>query len=108
MNRLKAIPGLMTLISFSVAAYGANEPKSLNSTLEPYLKEFGLPALAAAVFKNGEIMAAGAVVTRRVGENIPVTIDDKFHLGSDSKAFTALLAGMYVQQGKLRWDSTLA
>lgn len=107
MNRLRAIPGLITLISFSVTAYAASEPKSLNSTLDPYLKEFGLPALAAAVFKNGEIIAAGAVGTRRAGENIPVTIDDKFHLGSDSKAFTALLAGMYVQAGKLQWDSTL-
>ena len=107
MNRLRAIPGLIILICFSVTAYAADQTQSLNSTLEPYLKEFGLPALSAAVFKNGEIIAAGAVGTRRAGENIPVTIDDKFHLGSDSKAFTALLAGMYVQQGKLRWDSTL-
>ena len=107
MNCLRAIPGSIILICFSVTASAADLTQSLNSTLEPYLKEFGLPALSAAVFKNGEIIAAGAVGTRRAGENIPVTIDDKFHLGSDSKAFTALLAGMYVQQGKLRWDSTL-
>ncbi|MGA7125361.1 MAG: serine hydrolase domain-containing protein, partial [Chthoniobacterales bacterium] len=107
MNRLRAIPGLIILFCLSLTAYAADQTQSLNSTLEPYLKEFGLPALSAAVFKNGEIIAAGAVGTRRAGENIPVTIDDKFHLGSDSKAFTALLAGMYVQQGKLRWDSTL-
>ncbi|MFY9984605.1 MAG: serine hydrolase domain-containing protein [Chthoniobacterales bacterium] len=107
MNRLRAIPGLIILFCLSLTAYAADQTQSLNSTLEPYLKEFGLPALSAAVFKNGEIIAAGALGTRRAGENIPVTIDDKFHLGSDSKAFTALLAGMYVQQGKLRWDSTL-
>jgi CubicO group peptidase (beta-lactamase class C family) len=107
MNRLLTIPGLINLIVFSITTYAADQPQSLNSTLEPYLKEFGLPALSAAVFKNGEIIAAGAVGTRRAGENIPVTIDDRFHLGSDTKAFTALLAGMYVQEGKLRWDSTL-
>ena len=107
MNRLRVIPGLICIIAVSVTAHAAGEPKPLNSTLEPYLKEFGLPALSAAVFKNGEIIAQGAVGTRRAGENIPVTIDDAFHLGSDSKAFTALLAGMYVEQGKLRWDSTL-
>ena len=33
-------------------------------------------------------------------------IEDRFHLGSDSKAFTSLLAGQFVAQGKLRWDST--
>ena len=108
MNRLLTIPGLINLVAFSITASAADQPTSLNSTLEPYLKEFGLPALSAAAFKNGDIIAAGAVGTRRAGENLPVTIDDKFHLGSDSKAFTALLAGMYVQQGKLRWDSTLA
>jgi CubicO group peptidase (beta-lactamase class C family) len=108
MNRLEAILGLITLIAFSITSYAAEQPQSLSPMLHPYLKEFGLPALAAAVFKNGEVIAAGAVGTRRAGENIPVTIDDRFHLGSDSKAFTALLAGLYVQQGKLRWDSTLA
>ncbi len=82
--------------------------ESLNRTLEPYLKEFTLPALAAAVFKDGAVIAAGAAGTRRAGEDIPVTIEDRFHLGSDSKAFTALLVGQFVEQGKLRWDSTLA
>jgi CubicO group peptidase (beta-lactamase class C family) len=108
MNRFRSIIGLVSLFTVCVTAYGADQPQSLNTALDPYLKEFGLPALAAAVFKDGEVIAAGAVGTRRAGQNIPVTIDDKFHLGSDSKAFTALLAGLYVQQGKLRWDSTLA
>jgi len=35
-----------------------------------------------------------------------VKIDDRFHIGSDSKAFTSLLAGQFVEAGKLRWDST--
>ena len=107
MNRPETILVLLCQIALSVLASAAGQPQSLNPTLEPYLKEFGLPALSAAVFKKGEIIVAGAVGTRRAGENIPVTINDKFHLGSDSKAFTALLAGMYVQAGKLRWDSTL-
>jgi len=35
-------------------------------------------------------------------------IEDRFHLGSDTKAFTSLLAGQFVEAAKLRWDSTLA
>ena len=84
------------------------EPQSLDRILDPYLKEFGLPALAAAVFQNGSIVACGAVGTRRAGVQIPVTINDRFHIGSDSKAFTSLLAGQFVQAGKLRWNSTPA
>jgi CubicO group peptidase (beta-lactamase class C family) len=37
-----------------------------------------------------------------------VTLNDRFHLGSDTKAMTALLAAMLVEEGKLRWNSTVA
>jgi CubicO group peptidase (beta-lactamase class C family) len=80
---------------------------SLNSMLTPYLAKYGLPAVGAAVVKDGRVIAIGAVGTRRLGESIPVTTSDRFHLGSDTKATTALLAAMYVEQGKLRWDSTV-
>jgi len=39
---------------------------------------------------------------------IPVTIDDRFHIGSDTKAMTSLIAAMLVESGKIRWDSTVA
>jgi CubicO group peptidase (beta-lactamase class C family) len=81
--------------------------KSLNGILEPARKEAGLPALAAAVAKNGRIVASGAVGTRVLGRDLPVAIDDRFHIGSDTKAMTATLAGMLVDEGKLRWDSTI-
>jgi CubicO group peptidase (beta-lactamase class C family) len=103
---LTALLSGATLSSATMAA-AAPEPASLNGVLEPYLPRYDLPALAAAIVKEGAIVAAGAVGTRRVGTNIPVTIDDRFHIGSDTKAMTALLAAMLVEEGKLRWDSTV-
>ncbi|MGA3084373.1 MAG: serine hydrolase domain-containing protein [Thermodesulfobacteriota bacterium] len=81
---------------------------ALESKLKPYLAQYELPAMAAAVVKEGRIVAAGAVGTRRVGKAIPVTINDRFHIGSDTKAMTSLLAGMLVDEGKLRWNSSMA
>jgi CubicO group peptidase (beta-lactamase class C family) len=81
---------------------------SLNEILTPYLERYHLPALAAAVVQDGKVVASGAVGTRRAGAAIPVTINDRFHLGSDTKAMTALLAARLVEEGKLRWDSTMA
>lgn len=81
--------------------------ESLNEILAPFLGRYHLPALGAAVVKNGMIVAAGAVGTRRAGAQIPVTVNDRFHLGSDTKAITALLAAIYVEKGKLRWESTM-
>ena len=80
---------------------------SLDSDLLPYLLRFELPAVAAAVAKGGKILAAGAVGTRRLGTDTPVTINDRFHIGSDTKAMTSLLAGMLVEEGKLRWNTTV-
>jgi CubicO group peptidase (beta-lactamase class C family) len=54
------------------------------------------------------IRPAGACGARRAGQDILVTMEDRFHLGSDTKAFTSLLASQFVEEGKLRWDSTLA
>lgn len=80
---------------------------ALESALEPIRVKFELPAVAAAVVRNGEILAIGATGTRRAGANIPVTINDRFHLGSDTKAMTALLAAMAVEEGRLSWDRTV-
>jgi len=86
----------------------AKAQTSLDSMLEPYLTRYDLPAVAAAVIKDGKVVSAGAVGTRKAGIKIPVTIDDRFHLGSDTKAMTALLAAMLIEEGNLRWDTTPA
>jgi CubicO group peptidase (beta-lactamase class C family) len=97
---------ILAIFFGSVGVSGAQT--SLNDILTPYLARYDLPALAAAVVQDGKIIARGAVGTRRAGAAIPVTIKDRFHLGSDTKAMTALLAAMLVEENKLRWDSTVA
>ena len=76
------------LIAFSIFFISgtATAQTSLDSLLTPYLARYDLPAIAAAIVKEGKVIAAGAVGTRRMGATIPVTIQDRFHLGSDTKA----------------------
>jgi len=85
-----------------------SEGASLDPVLHPYLARYELPALAAAVVTNGKIIASGAVGTRRAGTISPVTIDDRFHIGSDTKAMTALIGAMLVDDGRIRWTSSVA
>ncbi len=100
--------GFIIALTFLPISGPAWAQSSLDSTLKTYLSRYGLPALAASVVINGKIVSAGAAGTRRAGENIPVTINDRFHIGSATKAMTALLAGMLVEQGKLQWTSTVS
>lgn len=94
-------------VMFEGAKASPRTPESLNVLLDGYLAKYGLPALGVAVVKKGRIVAMGTVGTRKTGVKAPVTASDRFHIGSDTKAMTSLLAGMYVEEGKLRWDSTL-
>lgn len=96
------------IVSHARGAATPTTPVSLDPVLIPYLEKYNMPALSAAVVLDGEIVAAGSVGVRKAGTDIPVTLEDPFHIGSDTKAMTALLAATFVEEGKLRWDSTLA
>ena len=80
---------------------------AIDDLLEPIRVKQELPALAAAVSKEGRIIAVGAVGTRVQGKEIPVTVDDRFHIGSDTKAMTATLAGILIDKGQLSWTTTI-
>lgn len=109
MTQVAATAGAATLTASTATAQDARRVvgTSLDALLHPYLLRFNLPALAAAVVRQGSVIASGAVGTRRMGSDSPVTIDDRFHIGSDTKAMTALLGAMMIEAGKLRWDSTV-
>lgn len=106
-RRFLSLCGLALCAAVAWSSASAAQEQSLNARIEPVRAKYGLPALFAAVAKNGRIVAAGAVGTRVQGRSIPVTVNDRVHIGSDTKAMTAMLAGMMVDEGKLRWDSTV-
>ncbi len=117
--RRAALRGLAMLAvapALTGQALSATQTPFVLQTLEPLRTKFGLPAIAGAVAVKGDIIAYGVSGTRIRGaafESSPyvkvfkVTPVDRFHLGSDTKAMTALLVGMAVDQGKLQWDSTI-
>jgi CubicO group peptidase (beta-lactamase class C family) len=65
------------------------------------------PALAGAIVTDDSILDAQAVGCRRYGGAENVTVNDQFHLGSNTKAITAVLLGVLVDQGLVSWDSKL-
>src|SRR5215207_446658 len=93
---LRVVAFVLAGAALGLRAPAWTQAQSLDAQIEPVRVKYGLPALAAAVAKKGEIVAAGAVGVRVHGTSIGVTIDDRFHLGSDTKAMTATLAGILV------------
>lgn len=84
----------------------AGDP-AVTRLLKAIRQKFDVPAMAAAVVTSDGVKFVGAVGVRKRGTQVPVGLNDLWHLGSDGKAMTSTLIARLVEQGKLRWDSTL-
>jgi CubicO group peptidase (beta-lactamase class C family) len=85
-----------------------NTPVNVDAILQSILgrggERFGM---AAAVLRDGRIIAQGVAGVRKRGSAERITLDDRFHLGSCTKAMTATLVAMLVEEGKLDWTTPL-
>ncbi len=101
--------GGLTLINVSRAADVASTPAAGTAqTLESIRQKHDLPALAVVVVKDGKICDRAAVGVRKSGDPTPVTTNDVFHIGSCTKSMTATLTAMLIEEGKLRWNTSIA
>jgi CubicO group peptidase (beta-lactamase class C family) len=103
---------MLILLALAAAAPIAHADAELQSFVEQTLAkardQHKLPGVAALVQINGKIEAEAAQGLRANGHPEPVTKNDRWHIGSDTKAFTATLIARLVEQGKLRFEDTLA
>ena len=104
-------PGQPTVTATS---HGATGTATLTVTASPISSllldvrvRHGLIGLAGAIVTSERVVAVGAVGTRAHGSLVPVTIHDKWHLGSITKSMTSTLAAILVEQGTLEWTTTL-
>src|SRR5262245_57563694 len=66
-------------------------------------QQWDVPGMAIAIVKDDEVIYAKGFGVKRVGETEPVDADTVFQIGSTSKAFTAAVVAMQVDDGKLGW-----
>jgi len=62
------------------------------------------PGAAVAVVRGGELIFARGFGLANVDEKTAVTPETRFFIGSTTKAFTATLIGMLVDEGLMSWD----
>ena len=80
----------------------------LEQTLTATREKDHLPAVAALIQIDGKLAAEAPLGVRALGHPEPVTTNDRWHIGSDTKAFTATLIARLVERGVMHFDDTLA
>lgn len=103
---------LVAALPFPLAARADDKdaPKpdaKLAELLEPVRDKHKVPAVFGALVEGDRLVAVAAVGVRKVGADDPVTINDRVHIGSNTKAMTATVIAALVEKKKLRWDSTI-
>ncbi|MCD7034122.1 serine hydrolase [Metabacillus sp. GX 13764] len=72
------------------------------------LKELSAPGAAVAVIKDGEVVLQEGFGLRDVQNELPVTTDTLFAIGSSTKSFTTTSIGILADSGKVEWDTPVA
>jgi CubicO group peptidase (beta-lactamase class C family) len=80
---------------------------SLRPTLEAIRAEFGVPAVGGAIVTTQGLAALDVAGIRKHGSNVAVEVEDRWHLGSDTKAMTSTLLAVLAQKGLVGWDVTV-
>jgi CubicO group peptidase (beta-lactamase class C family) len=68
------------------------------------LKDWNVPGMAMAIVRDDRIIYAEGFGFRNIEENLPVTTNTLFAVGSTTKAITTFVMGTLVDEGKLDWD----
>lgn len=66
--------------------------------------DWKVPGLAIAVVREGKVVLSKGYGVREAGRNEPVDEHTLFAIGSTTKAMTAAMIGMLVDEKKLGWD----
>jgi CubicO group peptidase (beta-lactamase class C family) len=77
---------------------------ALADWLPDKMADWKVPGIGIAVVKDGEVILAEGYGLRDVEQNLPVTADTIFAIGSSTKAFAAMSIALMVDDGKLEWD----
>jgi D-alanyl-D-alanine carboxypeptidase len=66
------------------------------------------PAIAAGIVTREGLEWSGVRGVRRFGGTDPITLEDRWHIGSNTKAMTAAVFARLVEQNRARWAMPLS
>lgn len=71
------------------------------------MKDWKVPGMAVAIVQGDRIIFSKGFGVKEVGKADPVDVKTVFQVGSTTKAFTAALVSMTIDDGKLHWQDNV-
>jgi CubicO group peptidase (beta-lactamase class C family) len=102
---------LMFTTSQWVFAESMQEEQNWNQMLNRLVVErrdnLGLVGLGAMVMQDGKVIASAVDGERKYRSGVLLTDQDKWHIGSITKSFTATMIARLVERDELTWNTTI-
>lgn len=91
----------------AAGAVRAADAEAADAILDSVFASAGPPALAGGIVTPDGLAWSGVRGVRRLGSEDAATLQDRWHLGSNTKAMTAVTWARLVEAGLARWDQPL-
>lgn len=78
--------------------------KDFDAWMARTLKDWNVPGIGVGIVVGDRLVFAKGYGYRDYGQKLPFTPNTLYQIASNSKLFTAVAAGLLVEEGKLTWD----
>jgi CubicO group peptidase (beta-lactamase class C family) len=96
-----AVPGLLAQSPDKAVAKKLGD---FDAYMTKILKDWNAPGIGVGIVEGGKLVFAKGYGYRDYGKKLPYTPTTLHQIASNTKLFTAVAAGMLVDEGKLTWD----
>ncbi|MBN1387412.1 MAG: beta-lactamase family protein [Bacteroidales bacterium] len=113
---MKSLLNTLTVISFLILSCTGQEVDhdiksrtrkiNIDSLILAQFNNYDIPAIAVGVFDTDSVLVY-AYGIRNTIDRTPVNKDDRFHVGSCTKAITSFIAARLVEKGLIKWDTRI-
>ncbi|MDJ0590867.1 MAG: serine hydrolase [Pleurocapsa sp. MO_226.B13] len=81
--------------------------QDFDAYVEKLLQDWNAPGIGVGIVAEDQLVFAKGYGDRNYQEKLPFTSKTLFPIGSNTKLFTAIAAGILVEEGKLTWDEPI-
>jgi len=85
----------------------ATKLQGFDAFMEKVLKDWKAPGIGVGIVVNDKLVFAKGYGYRDYEKKLPITSQTLFPIASNTKLFTAVAAGLLVEEGKLTWNQPI-